>query len=300
MKINFLRFLPGVFILALLGQVSQASDIKQYSKQFQLAPNISGAMIIVGYVADEKDINKLMDSVVEEAKHTYLLLDANSSLSQVGQVNAAAGKKDGVKVNWQVLDAFKSAQSISKWTGGVFDIVDGKNSYRNIEIDAKNSTIRLMRTNMQVNFQEVMDGLLADYMMRLIQASGMKNALLKVGTVFRGIGNSVNGTWKIEIQENFASSVQHALKLSVINSAIAAISATDNKYRTVKDYRTGKSSNPGCKGVVLVMNTAVFAQGVAQAVYVMGPQEGSKFLDEFIKARGLIVDANGQFIKKGM
>jgi len=48
------------------------------------------------------------------------------------------------------------------------------------------------------------------------------------------------------------------------------------------------------------MNTAVFAQGVAQAVYAMGPQAGSKFLDEFAKARGLIVDANGQFIKKGM
>ncbi len=288
----------ALFLLSI--QAAQASQLKQYSKQFQIAPGINGVMVIVGYASDAKSINKLMKTVIKQAKQTHALLDINNKQSQVKKINAAAGQKDAVKVSWPILDAFKSAQSISRWTKGVFDIVSGKGSYRNIEINTKESTIKLIRPKMKVNFSEIIDGLLADYLMHLIQASGMKNVLLKVGTVFRGIGHSLVGNWKIEVQENFASSVQHSLKLNVTNSAIAAISATNPQYKTVRNYRTDKTIYPRCKGVVLVMNTAAFAQGVAQAVYALGPHEGMKFLNKFGKARALIVDANGQFIKKGM
>jgi thiamine biosynthesis lipoprotein ApbE len=153
---------------------------------------------------------------------------------------------------------------------------------------------------MRVDFAPIIEGFLADYIIKLVYTAGMRNALVRVGGVFRGVGQAPNGPWMIEVQENFASAVQHALKLTVVNTGIASISSQKHWERKIWDYRSKSKGKPKCKGVVIVMNEAAFAQGVAHAVYTLGPQEGIKFLDKFGKARGLIVDAQGQFLRKGM
>jgi len=161
--------------------------------------------------------------------------------------------------------------------------------------------VALRKDNARVSFDHLIEGLLADYIVTMIKAANMENVLVKVGNVFRGTGQSINGTWKVEVQEYFATDVQHVLKLSIIDSGLSAISVTDPKYVNLLNHRTGQNTRPDCKGAVIIMNEAALAEGVAYAAFAMGFDEGVKFLEKFNKARGLLVDSHGQFYKtKGM
>jgi len=301
---NFCSIAIFCFVALFFAQNLHAGDnqggIKQFQQKFAIN-NLNGVIILVGLSSDAKEIQKLFNITIDEVKRVYGLLDASDRNSEVSKVNSSAGDIKGVKVSWQVLEAFKTAYKLSEWTDGVFDIVANGNNYRSISFDDKSSMVALRKDNARVSFDHLIEGLLADYIVTMIKAANMENVLVKVGNVFRGTGQSINGTWKVEVQEYFATDVQHVLKLSIIDSGLSAISVTDPKYVNLLNHRTGQNTRPDCKGAVIIMNEAALAEGVAYAAFAMGFDEGVKFLEKFNKARGLLVDSHGQFYKtKGM
>lgn len=284
-------FLPGTVLAQGYGSP------KQFQRKFSIGNRINGAIVTLGWPSDKKDIEKLADIVISEAERTYNLLNANNPQSEVYRLNANAGRESPIAVSWQTIDALKKARQVAKWTKGAFDVVSNNGNYNDIEINDKASTVKLKKSGMRLDFTPIIDGFLADYMISMIYRANVHNAMVKVGNVFRGVGHGLNGPWKIQVQEDSAAYARHALNLTVSNTGIATISATQFRYQPLVDFRSKKNINPSCKGATIVMKDAASAQGIAYAVFVMGPKEGFKFLNKFPRARGLIVDANGQFLK---
>lgn len=299
-KILASKFLFAVFALLVsstaLAQGYGSSSPQEFQRRFSIGNRINGVIVTIAWPSDKKDIEKLGDIVTAEAERTYNLLNANNPQSEAYRINSSAGSTP-VVVSWQTIDAIKKAKQVAQWTKGTFDIVTSNGNYNDIEIDDKTSTVKLKNGGMRISFDPIIDGFLADYIINMIYTANVHNAMVKVGNVFRGIGNGLHGPWKIQVQEDSAAYARHALNLTVSNTGIATVSATQFRYSPLVDFRSKKSINPRLKGATIVMNDAMSAQGIAYAVFVWGPQEGINFLNKFGRAKGLIVDSKGKFLR---
>jgi thiamine biosynthesis lipoprotein len=277
-------------------QESPSAAPKQFQQNFSIKGRINGSILIVGWPADAASIQKLADMTIAEAERTYDLLDAANPASDMAKLNAGSGKGK-IQVSWQTVEAFKAAQKVAQWSKGAFDVVVLNGDYRALSIDEKASTIELKNEGMEVRLDPIIDGYLADYMITLINAAKMQNAMVRVGNVFRGIGESPYGPWRIQVQEDSAAYARHALNLTVSNTGIATISATEFRAKPLMDYRSKKTMAPTCKGATIVTSDGALALGLAYAVFVLGPDDGMKLLNNIGKVRGLIVDSQGKFLK---
>ncbi len=283
--------------ILLLSAAANAEDVKLFKRQATLGGKLNAAVLIVGWQRDSKAIEQLVDIVAQRAGDVFMRLDWQNPASDVARLNAHAGLGP-VTVSDDTISAFEEAKRISKWTGGWFDVAAyGSGSYRNIKIDGGKRTVELKKAGMQVRFDGMVEGFLAEYMLRLISAANMRNALIKTGNVFRGMGSGPAGPWKIQVQDDAGTYAHHALNLSLNNTGIATISANEYRHQPLINPKNKSQIQPPCKGVTIVMKNAAQAQGVAKAVFTAGPERGYKLLGKMGKANGLIVDNNGKFIR---
>ncbi len=277
--------------------VVSPSGIKQYQRQFSIGGRLPAAILIVGYEKDAKDVERLFDLLIAKANESFARLDWQNPQGDVARINASAGS-GSVKVSDDVTAAFKAAVQSAGWTGGAFDIVvAGDGSYKDISVNEGSSTVELKKSGMQVHLDNMVNGFLAEFLIRYINAANMQNAMVKVGNVFRGIGSAMYGPWKIQVQDDAGTFAHHALNLSVSNTGIATVSASQFRAAPPVDGRTKQPIQPRCKGVTLVMNDAALAEGVAQGVFILGADEGMKLLEKLGKAKALIVDNDGKFMR---
>jgi len=285
-----------IFMLAALIPLrAHAQDgVKVFQRQF-MAGRSPAVILIVGWQKDATDVERLMDMVSQRAAETFARLDWMNPASDVARINASAGTAS-VKVSTDVAEAFKEAKKIASWTKGAFDITySGAGSYK--DIDVGGDSVELKKSGMQARFDPLMDGFLAEYMIRMIHTAGMQNAMVKVGNVFRGMGSGLTGPWKIQVQDDEGTFAHHALNLVVSNAGIATSSASYYRGTPLIDPRSKKAIAPTSKGNTIVMKSAAEAQGVSYAVFVLGPQKGYEMITKLGNARALIVDNNGKFIR---
>jgi len=276
---------------------AQQGDIKLFSRQVTLGGRIQAAILIVGFARDAASMEKLIDIVAQRGNEAHAQLDWQNPGGDVGRINAAAGQ-GAVTVSEDTIAAFEEARRISDWTKGWFDVAaSGQGSYKDIGIDKGGRTVQLKKSGMQVRFDGMLEGFLAEYMARLIATANMQNAMVKVGNVFRGMGSGLAGPWKIQVQDSEGTYAHHALNLQVNNNAVATVSSNEFSTQELINPRNKERIAPPCKGVTLVMPNAAEAQGAAKAVFIAGPKDGYDLIAKMGKASGLIVDNAGKFIR---
>lgn len=272
--------------------VAAPSGIKQFQRQFSLGGRLPVAILIVGFEKDAANIEKLFDLLTARANESFGRLDDLNPQSDILRINAGAGS-GSVKVSEDVAAAFKAASQAASWSGGAYDFVTGTGTYKDVGVS--DSSVELKKPGMEAHLGGMLSGFFAEYLIRLINASSMQNAMVKVGNVFRGIGQGMYGPWKIQVQDDSGTYAHHALNLSVSNTGIATVSANQFRSGQLLDPRTKQQIAPRCKGVTLIMNDAALAEGVAQAIFVLGAEEGMKLLSKY--GKGLIVDNDGKFLR---
>ncbi|MBT3182435.1 MAG: hypothetical protein HN337_08020 [Deltaproteobacteria bacterium] len=292
----FASTLLSLLILISTTRTAIGGGIEQYQRHATIGGRIPVSIIIVGWSKDKKTMEKLFDVVLSKINTVHTNLNWANAQSEVSRVNANAGKGP-VTVSSEVLAAFQAAKKVSGWTDGAFDITyyQGPGSYRDIAIDKSNYTVELKTAGMRVNFDKIIDGFLADVIVHYVYHANMHNAMVKVGSIFRGIGNGMSGPWRIQVQDDSGTFAKHALNLTVMNTGVAAVSASKYRGTSIIDPRSKSAINTPCKGVVAVMREAALANGLAEAVFVVGPEKGKKLLSKY--AKGLIVNNSGRFIR---
>jgi len=236
--------------------------------------------------------------VLLRANETYFKLDRRNRESEVSKIIESAGKAP-VKVSSSVYAAFQAAEKVAKWSNGAFDITSpkGPGNYKDIKLKTQGSdnTVYLEKAGMAVSFDAIIDGFMADFIIKNIHASNMYNAMVKVGNVFRGIGQNLHGPWKITIEDDSGVFAKHALNITVTNVSVATVSASQYRGVSIFDPRTKEPIYMPSKGTAVVLQDAALAQGLAQAAFILGPDKGLEMLTKY--AKGLIVDKNGRFMR---
>lgn len=293
-------FLIAILILliapvCLAQSSSQSQDAVQiFQREMNVGP-FRSAILMLGYSRDKADVDKLFDVLVQKANESYSNIDAQNPSGDVGKIIAAAGK-DAVQVSPETVSAFEVALKVSKWSEGAFDITSGEvGDWRDIKVSKSSSTVKLSKAGMTVNLQNIAEGHVAEILIRLIKLANMNHALVKVGSTFRGMGQSINGPWKIEVMDNEGSFAHRAINLTVQDTGIATASAATYRINKLVDPRTKKQVEPKCRGIVVVAPDTATAQALANAAFVMGPQDGMKLISSY--GKGLIVDLSGNFLR---
>lgn len=285
MKSNLLRFIIVLLMTTTLlawPQILHASGLEQYQHRVTIGGRVPGAVLIVGWQKDEKDVKRLVDLVAQHADEAYRTI--NGDISRLNGSSAGTTQT----VGWQTAELLSRGVQVSKWTKtDILKAPGGNGGYKDISVKEKSRSVEIKKDGIRLQAQSIINGYIADLMIRYISASNMQNAMVKVGNVFRGMGQSTRGPWKIQVQEDSSTYARHALNITVSNSGAATISST-------------QMTASRCKGATIIMNEAALAEGVAYAIMIKGPNEGMKILSKLGSARGLIVDKSGKFVRYGL
>ena len=263
------------------------------------------------YCDDSADADILNNMIDRELFLLDSLLSRFSDISLVSDIN----KNHKSMLPEELVPLFELSDSISELTSGRFDIsiaplVELWGFYRHnyqkpdsIEI-AQNKTlvdharIRLagdsifIPAGMSIDLGGIAQGYVADRIAKLLRDQGIGHALINIGGEIAAVGNSPgNKPWRIGIKHPRQSGIIEIVELD--DNALSTsgdyekfFELDGRRYAHIIDPLTGHPAEDFAS-VTVFHEKAAFADAMATAVAIMGPESGLKFLDS-LGIRGII------------
>lgn len=265
-----------------------------------------------------------IDTVIAEVARIESLISDWIPQSQVGQVNSNAGIRP-VKVDREVFELTKRAIELSKITGGTFDIsfaamdriwrFDGsmtemptpeaikksveKVGYKNIVLDAANSTIYLKLPGMKIGFGALGEGYAADRGRKLMQRKGIKAGIINGSGDMSTWGRQLNGKyWNIGITNPFKPDT--IIAVVPLKQSAVVTSGSYEKYVVFNGKRYAHIINPatgypatGLISVTVFGPSAERANGFSTSMMVLGKDAALKFINKFPAYSYVMIADNG-------
>jgi thiamine biosynthesis lipoprotein len=219
---------------------------------------------------------------------------------------------DWIPVSGEFCNLLESALEVSEITDGAFDLTigpltnlwgfgpDGQGidppsdddivaarqrvGFRNLEVDCADRLVRKDVPDLYVDLSGWAKGYAVDQLAELLDASGIDNYLVEIGGELRVKGkNRDNDNWAIGIEAPSTSGrVPHAI-LRVTDTAVA----TSGDYRNYFEYegqrfshtidaRTGQPVSHDLAAVTVVNPSTAYADAMATALLVLGPDDGPR------------------------
>jgi thiamine biosynthesis lipoprotein len=262
------------------------------------------------------------NAAIAEVKRLEDLLTTFSETSQTARINAMAGISP-VKVDREVFDLILRANRISKLTQGAFDITYGSIdkrfwnfdtnmkalpspaeanatvglvNFRNITLDAENTSVFLKKRGMRIGFGGIGKGFAAEKAKAVLQAKGISSGIVNASGDLAVWGNQPNGEpWNIGIADPNLS-VQPFSKLKLTNAAIAT-SGDYEKFVMIGGKRYSHTINPrtglpatGVKSVTVICPNAELADALATPLLVMGVKTGMHLVNQLKQVACIYID----------
>lgn len=249
-----------------------------------------------------------------EAKYSRFLPD-----SLVGRINAAAGR-DWVAVDTEMEQLLKLCDSLHFVTQGVLDptalpllrVWNYKVVHPALpakeEIEAARRLVgwkKVLRepgriflpvAGMALDFGGFGKEYAVDMVAQLAADYGITNVLVDFGHDLRALGAPPGRPcWHIGLEDPKNTTVNHgstALTGKGIASSgdyLRCFTLNGKRYGHIVDPRTGWPVANGCLQATVIANTCLQAGVLSTTAFVLGPEEGVKFIQGFPGAEGLLV-----------
>jgi thiamine biosynthesis lipoprotein len=308
------------FILIFHPSSSQSSSLFKYH---QVA---MGTVIEITLIGDhEEQANKAALQAFQEMKRIEQLMSPKIESGDVFRINQSSGK-ERVKVSNETLKVIKKAQEISELSDGGFDITVGPLvdlwrkarerkippsaeevkekldlvNFKNIEM-GQEGKVFLKKKGMAIDLGGIAKGYAVDRAFKLLKSLGYKNLIVNAGGDLRVGGLKNNQPWSIGIQ-NPRESQKIMARISASDTAIAT-SGDYEKYFIDQGKRYHHIFYPkdgfpadGCQSVTIVTKYCITADGLATAVFVLGPERGYSLCQKLNGVECLIVDKEGKIL----
>jgi thiamine biosynthesis lipoprotein len=168
------------------------------------------------------------------------------------------------------------------------------------KLHVANSQIRLEGDGTAITLNGIAQGFAADRVASVLREHGVEHALIDTGEI-GAIGAKANGdAWRIGIQhprdrEAYVSVAKLAGRCLATSGDYATTFSDDYKHHHLLDPRTGKSPND-LSSVSIAAATALDADALSTAVFVMGTEAGLKLVEQTPGADALLVLKDGRSI----
>lgn len=249
-------------------------------------------------------VTRVLDEV-EQSMSTYLIR------SDVSRFNASQSTQ-WFPVSAIVCLAVADALSISALTGGAFDITVGpvvdlwgfgaegsrseppeesmiaaareRVGYQRVAADCDRPALRKDRADVRIDLSAYAKGFAADRVAELLDAEGVTDYMIEIGGELRLRGSNETGSpWRIAI-ESPTGSGGHVQRIIEPGDAGMATSGDyrnyfefgERRYSHTIDPRLGAPVSHDLAAVTVVNEQASFADALATALLVLGPEDGMK------------------------
>lgn len=217
---------------------------------------------------------------------------------------------DWVVVSAEFCDVLQQATAVSRETDGAFDVTVGplvnlwgfgpdgqvlepptdeaittamqSVGFDKLETDCDDGLIRKASPSLYVDLSGWAKGYAVDEIARLLDANGLENYLIEIGGEIRVNGhNSENRKWAIAVEAPSTSErIPHAV-LRVTDTSVATSGDYRNyfaydgaHYSHTIDTRTGRPVMHDLAAVTVVNPSTAYADAMATALLVLGPEAG--------------------------
>ncbi|MGQ9637396.1 MAG: FAD:protein FMN transferase [Thermodesulfobacteriota bacterium] len=290
---------------------------------FKFQQVLMGTVVEIALIGkDQRKAKKDAVQAFQEIRRIEQLMSLWIERGDVFRINQYAGRQ-WVKVSPETLYLIKKSIEISERSEGGFDITiaplvelwrrawakgyppseeELKESlnlvgFRNIMIrpDCK---ILLKKEGMSIDLGGIAKGYAVDRAFELLRRLGYRNLIVNAGGDLRVGGAKFGQPWSIGIQDP-RNSEKLIGKIS-LNDAAIATSGDYEKYFIYQEKRYHHILNPkngmpaeGCRSVSVISKEAIFADAMATAIFVLGPEKGLRLCQDTKGLECVIIDNDG-------
>ncbi len=275
---------------------------------------------------DSEKANRSADLAFQEIRRIEQIMSTYLPESEISLINRSSGK-DWRSVHPEILFVIQEALDYSRLSNGAFDITfkpltrlwnfepesrppDPKAvrellnlvDFRSVLID-KEERVLLKKPGMAIGLGGIAKGYAVDRAMAVLEDQGIMNAIINAGGDLRAIGRrSKTGRWRVGIQDprNRDAVIE---TIHVPDGAVATSGDYEKyfidkgiRYHHILDPRTGFPAR-GCRSVTVICPTAMMADAMATAIFVLGPEKGMDLIQRLPDLEGMIVNDEGEIIK---
>ncbi|MDZ7260737.1 MAG: FAD:protein FMN transferase [candidate division KSB1 bacterium] len=249
---------------------------------------------------------------IEQLTSTY------QDSSEVSRVNRLAGKQFQ-RVSPQLIQVITEAQKVSELSNGAFDITvapllrlwnfHSENhrlpsdteiaekqplvNYKNILIQG--DEIGFQRPGMGLDLGGIAKGYAIDQAIKVLQDYGIKDAMVNAGGDLRTISSPLTrGKRKVWIRhprnkgQFFGYFKMDTGSVATSGDYERFFMVDSVRYHHILDPKTGFPAGK-CISATIQTDTAIRADALATAVFVLGPEEGMKLIERLPDVEGVII-----------
>jgi thiamine biosynthesis lipoprotein len=238
-----------------------------------------GTLVTIDVVCDAPGVDAAMGRAFgwfHEVEARCSRFDERSELRQL--------TNDATRVSPILFEAVRFALMVAEESGGAFDPTVGSEgaAWRDVELDPDRSTIRLLRP-LTLDLGAVAKGMAVDLAAK--ELAPFRDFVIDAGgDLYLGGRNPHRHPWSVGIRHPRRE--EEIIESLLVSDQAVCTSGDYERGRHILDPRTG--SPPDVASVTVVAQGAMAADALATAAFVMGPEEGIRFLDRMGVA-GLIV-----------
>jgi thiamine biosynthesis lipoprotein len=166
--------------------------------------------------------------------------------------------------------------------------------YRHLHLDASRRAIRFAREGVQLDFGGIAKGFAIDQAVAVLLEQGVNHALVNAGGHLFALGTTTTETaWVVDIQHPHVANRSLAT-IRVHNQSVATSGNYEN-YFEQHGRRYGHLINPRTgypveevASVTVLAKTAMQADAVSTAAFVLGPDQGFALLERLPNVEGIM------------
>ena len=263
-----------------------------------------------------------IDAVMENMHRIDELMSHYKPESQLSAINMHAAVEP-VAVDPELFDLIRTSIHYSELTEGAFDItyasvgylydyprhihptdaqiqaaLPGVN-YRNLLLDPEHHTVRFAREGMRIDLGGIAKGYACDQAVEIVKRFGITHAMIMAGGDTRLLGDRRGRPWMVGIRH---PDNKNRIVLSMPLADVGISTSGDYerffdeggvRYHHIIDPKTGRSPS-GVRSVTIIGPTATDTEGWSKGVFIKGPVEGIRLIEQHPEMDAVVVDKNGK------
>ena len=289
---------------------------------------MGSTVALTAWTADERRAHDAFVAVFTEVDRLDALLSIWKPGSDVVRINAAAGR-DAVTVSHETIDILVSAEQVSTWTRGKFDVTFAALAplwkfdhdqddripspadvaarlplidYRDVIVDPVAKTVKLRREGMRVHLGGIGKGYAVDRAGEILRAFGLDHFLIQFGGDLYVAGRPGHAPWRLGVSDPRGPAGESFASLELTNATFSTSGDYERffleggvRYHHILDPDTGQPAR-GCRSVTLVAKNAMLADALSTGVFIMGPTDGMALVERLPDIEGVIVSSSNDVL----
>lgn len=303
--------LSNISIVLLLFYCPSLLFAQNQRYEFQ-KPLMGSPFKLVFYAPNDSIASTAAEHVFQRIEQLNNSMSDYKDGSEINLLSSSSGTNTWVKISPELFDIITKSKAISSKTKGTFDITVGpaiqlwrramrrgtfpekaelsevatKVGYKLIQLDNKNSKVKLTKPGMRLDVGAIGKGYAADEAIKVLQSHKITSALVDAGGDL-ALSNPPPGTngWKIDISSGTNQDSVNTIELA--NTGIATSGANfryleheGKKYSHIVNPKTGVGLTTHIRTTVIAPN-GTLADALATAFSVAGIKEGKKLVKKF-------------------